>query len=59
MILIDPDRYRRMPWKNGGGTTIEIAVSPAGTIVTAMAMEVTGIMAGTAAATAGGWLGPD
>ena len=24
--LLDPARYRRMPWKNGGGTTTEIAL---------------------------------
>jgi environmental stress-induced protein Ves len=28
MRLIGPADYRRMPWKNGGGATIEIAVSP-------------------------------
>ncbi|PWC53182.1 hypothetical protein TSO221_11600 [Azospirillum sp. TSO22-1] len=26
--LLDPAGYRRMPWKNGGGTTAEIAVAP-------------------------------
>lgn len=30
MRLIKSKSYRRMPWKNGGGETIEIAVSPAG-----------------------------
>jgi len=25
-ILLDPGRYRVMPWKNGGGTTAEVAV---------------------------------
>jgi environmental stress-induced protein Ves len=30
MILIRPAEYRRMPWKNGGGVTTEIAVSPPG-----------------------------
>lgn len=30
MRLIKAKSYRRMPWKNGGGETIEIAVSPAG-----------------------------
>jgi len=30
MRLIRPEEYRRMPWKNGGGETIEIAVSPVG-----------------------------
>jgi environmental stress-induced protein Ves len=26
--VVNPDRYRRMPWKNGGGETIEIAIFP-------------------------------
>jgi len=26
--IVSPDRYRRMPWKNGGGETIEIAIFP-------------------------------
>ena len=30
MRLIGPADYRHMPWKNGGGVTIEIAVSPSG-----------------------------
>ena len=30
MRLIGPADYRHMPWKNGGGTTIEIAVSLSG-----------------------------
>jgi len=30
MRIIRLSEYRRMPWKNGGGETIEIAVSPAG-----------------------------
>lgn len=30
MRLIPSADYRRMPWKNGGGETIEIAVSPPG-----------------------------
>ncbi|MGE0279163.1 MAG: HutD family protein [Rhizobiaceae bacterium] len=30
MRLIRSKQYRRQPWKNGGGETIEIAVSPAG-----------------------------
>ena len=30
MRLIKAKSYRRQPWKNGGGETIEIAVSPAG-----------------------------
>ena len=29
MKKISPDHYRSMPWKNGAGTTIEIAVFPA------------------------------
>jgi len=28
MRLIAPSDYRRMPWKNGGGTTFEVAVHP-------------------------------
>ena len=30
MRVIDAASYRRMPWKNGGGETIEVAVSPDG-----------------------------
>ena len=30
MRIIPASAYRRMPWKNGGGETIEIAVSPEG-----------------------------
>jgi environmental stress-induced protein Ves len=30
MIVIQPYQYRRMPWKNGGGSTTEIAISPGG-----------------------------
>lgn len=30
MRILRPAEYRRMPWKNGGGETREIAVSPAG-----------------------------
>jgi environmental stress-induced protein Ves len=30
MRIIPSRSYRRMPWKNGGGETIEIAISPAG-----------------------------
>jgi environmental stress-induced protein Ves len=30
MRIIRPSEYRRMPWKNGGGETVEIAVEPAG-----------------------------
>jgi len=33
MRLIKAKSYRRMPWKNGGGETIEIAVSPAGAAI--------------------------
>src|SRR5215510_3780263 len=28
MRIILPDAYRRMPWKNGAGTTTEIAIDP-------------------------------
>ncbi|MDF6647165.1 HutD family protein, partial [Escherichia coli] len=30
MKLIPADAMRRMPWKNGGGVTTEIAIAPAG-----------------------------
>ena len=30
MRIIRASDYRRMPWKNGGGETVEIAISPAG-----------------------------
>jgi environmental stress-induced protein Ves len=30
MRLIAPSQYRRMPWKNGGGTTLEVALHPSG-----------------------------
>jgi environmental stress-induced protein Ves len=30
MRLIAPSDYRRMPWKNGGGTTFEVALHPRG-----------------------------
>jgi environmental stress-induced protein Ves len=30
MRILRPSSYRRMPWKNGGGVTREIAVSPVG-----------------------------
>ncbi len=30
MYVLRPSDYRRMPWKNGGGETIEIAVAPEG-----------------------------
>ena len=33
MRLIREKSYRRQPWKNGGGETIEIAVFPAGASV--------------------------
>ncbi|MCQ2003309.1 HutD family protein [Rhizobium sp. NRK18] len=28
--ILRPDDYRRMPWKNGGGVTVEIAIHPPG-----------------------------
>lgn len=28
VTLLDPATYRRMPWKNGGGTTTELALAP-------------------------------
>ena len=30
MRVLRAENYRRMPWKNGGGETVEIAVSPEG-----------------------------
>jgi environmental stress-induced protein Ves len=30
MKLIPADAMRRMPWKNGGGVTTEIAIAPTG-----------------------------
>ncbi|MCC4116901.1 HutD family protein [Aromatoleum toluclasticum] len=30
MLKLAAEAYRRMPWKNGGGVTLEIAVAPAG-----------------------------
>ncbi|AYG67789.1 MULTISPECIES: HutD family protein [unclassified Rhizobium] len=30
IMLLHRDSHRRMPWKNGGGETVEIAVSPDG-----------------------------
>ncbi|NNM57702.1 HutD family protein [Acidocella sp.] len=30
MLIIESAGYRQMPWKNGAGTTTEIAVSPSG-----------------------------
>jgi uncharacterized protein len=33
MCLIPAGSFRRMPWKNGGGETVEIAVSPVGATV--------------------------
>jgi len=30
MELLAPESMRRMPWKNGGGVTTEIAIAPAG-----------------------------
>ena len=30
MRILRAESYRRMPWKNGGGETTEIAVSPEG-----------------------------
>jgi environmental stress-induced protein Ves len=36
MRIIRSDDYRRMPWKNGGGETAEIAVGPAGASLDAL-----------------------
>ena len=40
MRIIRSSEYRRMPWKNGGGETIEIAVSPAGAALDAFEWRV-------------------
>jgi environmental stress-induced protein Ves len=32
-IVLKASTYRRMPWKNGGGETVEIAISPEGASV--------------------------
>ncbi len=36
MLILRAADYKRMPWKNGGGETTEIAVSPAGADFAAM-----------------------
>ena len=36
MEILHASEYRRMPWKNGGGETQEIAVSPAGASLDAL-----------------------
>ena len=33
MRKLGPDDYQRMPWKNGGGETLQIAIGPAGATV--------------------------
>lgn len=33
MRRLTPESYRRMPWRNGGGTTTEIAIAPEGASV--------------------------
>jgi len=33
ITLLRSDSHRRMPWKNGGGETVEIAVSPEGAVL--------------------------
>ena len=40
MRIIRSSEYRRMPWKNGGGETVEIAVSPAGAALDAFEWRV-------------------
>ncbi|MEJ1966813.1 MAG: HutD family protein [Gammaproteobacteria bacterium] len=36
ILIVRSADYRRMPWKNGGGETREIAVSPAGAALDAL-----------------------
>src|SRR6185369_11614525 len=38
--LLTPSDYRPMPWKNGGGRTIEIAVHPVGATLDAFQWRV-------------------
>jgi len=38
--VLSPTDYRRMPWKNGGGTTTEIAAHPAGAGMASFAWRV-------------------
>jgi environmental stress-induced protein Ves len=40
MRIIRASEYRRMPWKNGGGETVEVAVSPAGAALDAFEWRV-------------------
>lgn len=40
MRVIRSAEYRRMPWKNGGGETMEIAVSPQGAALDAFAWRI-------------------
>jgi uncharacterized protein len=40
MQVLRSDSYRRMPWKNGGGETFEIAVSPAAAALEAMGWRI-------------------
>jgi uncharacterized protein len=37
MRVLTPSDYKRMPWKNGGGETTEIAVFPPGASLDAIA----------------------
>jgi uncharacterized protein len=37
--LIRAAAYRRMPWKNGGGETVEIAIAPEGATVDTKSLE--------------------
>ncbi len=40
MYIVRAEQYRRMPWKNGGGSTFEIAVSPPDASVDDMAWRI-------------------
>jgi len=40
MHVLRSENYRRMPWKNGGGETVEIAVFPAGADLAAFGWRV-------------------
>lgn len=38
--MLDPADYRAMPWKNGGGRTLEIATAPAGADLASFAWRI-------------------
>ena len=47
MRLIRARDYRRMPWKNGGGETVEVAISPAGASLDAFDWRISMARVGT------------